>query len=385
MKGTSEDIRRTQLEYALGARFSDGNQVEVLRNGVEIFPAMLEAIASARESVDLVTFVYWTGDIARRFGDALSRKADEGIRVRVVLDAFGARRMPRDLVARMRQSGVEVRWFRPFRLLHPWQFDKRTHRKILVVDASVGFTGGVGIATQWEGDARSPSEWRDTHLRISGPAVIGLHAAFLDNWNECGPWQWRPVSARVPERDDGVSIQIIRASSTVGWTESAAMLRSLISSSNTEVRITTAYFVPDEILMDTMIKALGRGVRLIVLIAGKHHDSRVSQLAGQPSTQRLLEAGAECFQFEPTMLHAKVLTVDGVLSCIGSTNFNHRSMGKDEECCALLLCEQTAAVLNAQFDADCERATRLSAAGFGRRSFWTRLLERAARLVVEQL
>jgi cardiolipin synthase len=376
---------RTEMEFTLGSPFVDGNLVKVLRNGVEIFPAMLEAIDSARESIELVTFVYWTGDIAVRFGNALARRARDGLRVRVVLDSVGASKMSLELLAEMREAGVKVRWFRPFKLLRPWRFDKRTHRKILVCDGSIGFTGGVGIATEWEGDARNPDEWRETHMRVCGPAVIGLYAAFLDNWNECGPWQWVAIREHAQAREAGVPIQFVRASSTIGWTESAAMLRSLVSVSQVRLRIVTAYFAPDATLVNAMIMAIGRGVAVELLVPGEHNDSRLSQLAGQPSIELLLDAGASVWVFQVTMLHSKVAIVDGLLSCVGSVNMNHRSMGKDEECCALVLSDEVAGVLDEHFDDDCQHARRLNAEEFRRRSGWTRMKERAARMLIEQL
>ncbi|PAU76520.1 phospholipase D-like domain-containing protein [Halomonas salipaludis] len=381
----SPEYYRTEMEYTLGAHFVDGNRVEILRNGVEIFPAMLEAIEQAKYSIELVTFVYWTGDIARRFGHALSRRAEEGLRVRVVLDSIGAKKMSRELVDHMSQAGVEIRWFRPLKLWRPWRFDKRTHRKILVCDDRIGFTGGVGIAEEWEGDARHPGEWRETHVRVEGPAVIGLYAAFLDNWNECGAWRWEAIRERVKPHHDGVPIQFVRASSTIGWTESAAMMRSLVSVSHVRLRIVTAYFAPDETLVQTMLDALARGVEVEILVPGKHNDSRISQLAGQPSVERLLTAGAKVWVFAPTMLHAKLAIVDDLLACIGSVNVNHRSMGKDEECSALILSEDLAAILNRQFDEDCQRSRCLDADEFRQRGAWTRCKERAARLVLEQV
>ncbi|CAM4189574.1 phospholipase D-like domain-containing protein [Vreelandella rituensis] len=376
---------RLELEYALGTPFTEGNRVDVLRNGVEIFPAMLEAIHTARETIEMVTFVYWTGDIARKFAQALADRAREGVVVRVVLDSIGAKKMSQEFVKLMEEAGVDIRWFRPFNLLRPWHIDKRTHRKILICDGKVGFTGGVGIAKEWEGDARNENEWRETHLRVYGPAVIGLYSAFLDNWNERGEWQWRPIHHRAQEHEKGIPIQFLRASSTIGWTETAAILRSLVSISQVRLRIVTAYFVPDSVLVDAMITAVKRGVEVEVLVPGAHNDSRLSQLAGQPSIELLLDAGVKIWAFQPTVLHAKIVTVDGQLSNVGSVNVNRRSMGKDEECSAMLLCKDVTARLDADFEDDCKRATPLSSEQFKRRSGWVRLKERAARLIVEQL
>ncbi|XKH59008.1 phospholipase D-like domain-containing protein [Halomonas sediminis] len=384
MSANSPDYR-LELEYALGMPFTEGNRVDVLRNGVEIFPAMLGAIRAARESIEMVTFVYWTGDIARKFAHALADRAREGVVVRLVLDSIGAKKMAQELVTLMEEAGVEIRWFRPFNLLRLWHIDKRTHRKILICDGKVGFTGGVGIASEWEGDARNEHEWRETHIRVYGPSVIGLYSAFLDNWNERGGWQWRPIHHRAQAYENGVPIQFLRASSTIGWTETAAILRSLVSISQIRLRIVTAYFVPDSVLINAMITAVKRGVEVEVLVPGAHNDSRLSQLAGQPSIEVLLKAGVKVWAFQPTVLHAKIVTVDGILSSVGSVNVNQRSMGKDEECSAMMFCKDVVARLDADFDDDCKRAIPLSAEQFKRRSGWVRLKERAARLIVEQL
>ena len=176
-------VRRT-LEGVLGVPATEGNRITVLRNGDEIFPAMLEAITSATVTIDLLTVVYWKGEIGTRFARALSNRARAGVRVRVLLDGWGAHPIDRDLVREMQQCGVRVQWFRPLRRFRPTEVGHRTHRKVLIVDESIGFTGGVGISDLWLGDARNPDEWRDTHFRVEGPAVDGLRAAFLDNWVE---------------------------------------------------------------------------------------------------------------------------------------------------------------------------------------------------------
>ncbi len=376
---------RIQIEYACGQGFLGGHSVQVLCNGDQIFPAMLEAIDAAQRSVILTTFVYWTGDIAERFAEALSRKAAQGVPVKVVLDSVGAGPMRKTLVKRMKSAGVQIRWFRPFRWLRPWQYDKRTHRKILLCDNALGFIGGVGIAQQWEGDARDENEWRETHLRLEGSAVAGLHSAFLDNWHEAGGWEFSPINKPAVAQSDDIPVQILRASSTIGWTESAALLRTLIELAKRQIRITTAYFAPDPTLVDILIKAARRGVDIQILIPGTHTDARISQLAGQPSVERLLQVGVAVWTFSPTMLHAKIITIDGCLACVGSVNVNHRSMGKDEECSALVLNEAVTGTLDEQFGADRDRAERLDFDTFAQRSLWVRVQERAARLVIEQL
>ncbi len=240
-------VRRT-LEGVLGVPATEGNAVDVLRNGDEIFPAMLEAIERAEHTIDFLTFIYWEGEIGTAFARALADRARAGVRVRVLLDALGARTMDRGLLDLMADHGVQVQWFRPLSRLRPGQLNHRTHRKVLIVDEALGFTGGVGIADEWRGDARDPSEWRDTHFRFRGPIVDGLRAAFLDNWAETEPVLFEEGVDRFPVQPQvGPSVaQVVRGAAQTGWSDVATLIRSLLALARERVRITTAYFVPDE-------------------------------------------------------------------------------------------------------------------------------------------
>lgn len=376
---------RPLLEQALGCRFTDGNTIEILRNGVEIFPAMLDAIETAKTRVDFATFVYWTGDIAQRMAKTLARCAQKGVRVRVLLDAFGASSMDSHLVDTMTAAGVQVRWFRPLSTWRIWRSDKRTHRKLLICDDSVGFTGGVGIAEEWEGNARNADEWRDTHLALRGPGITGLRAAFLDNWNEAGKWSFEHVVADPVCQQPGVPVQILRASSTVGWTDTSTMFRSLVDMARHQIRIVTAYFCPDDTLVDLLIAASTRGVDVQILIPGKHCDSRLSQLAGHKHIRRLLESGVKIWHYERTMLHTKTITVDAEIACVGSANLNHRSVSKDEECCVIALCGDTARTLDQHFVEDCELAEAYDLSSWDKRGAFVRAQEWFAGLLIDQL
>ena len=376
---------RHALESALGVPFVDGNRVTVLQNGDEIFPAMLGAIRRAEERIDFLTFIYWQGDIAADFAGALSEKARAGVEVRVLLDAYGARKIGRTLQDEMAEAGVSIRWFRPLSTWRVWRSDKRTHRKILVVDGRVGFTGGVGIADQWTGDARNPDEWRDTHMALEGPAIRGLNAAFLDNWNAAGDWDWHEPAPLTDALDGGVPVQVVRASSTVGWSDTATLLRSLVSVARVRLLLVTPYFVPDALLQKLLAEAVDRGVDVRLMLPGPHCDQQISRFAGHTSIAPLLDAGVKIWLYQKTNLHAKLVMVDGTLSCIGSANLNHRSMGKDEECCAVVLSREIAGQLENRFIEDCAESETLELDRWEKRSAWVRLRERAARLFVEQL
>jgi cardiolipin synthase A/B len=375
-----DDVRRT-LEGVIGVPATEGNQVDALVNGDQIFPAMLEAIGDARRTIDLLTFVYWRGGIGTRFAEALSDKAGSGVRVRVLLDAWGASSIDPDLVSKMEDAGVRVRWFRPLRRLQPTKVNHRTHRKVMIVDEATGFTGGVGIADQWCGDARNEDEWRDTHFRVRGPAVDGLRAAFLDNWLETDPEVFDASIDRFPDqpKPGRAVIQCVRGASEVGWSDISTLLLTLLQLARDRIRITTAYFVPDDELIECLNAASDRGVTVEILLPGPHGDKRFVQLAGQAVYERLLEHGVRVWHYQPTMLHAKVMTVDGLVANVGSANFNARSTELDEEINLVALDPHLVRLLDRQFDADLERSEEIQPGRWEDRSIGRRVLEGITR------
>jgi cardiolipin synthase len=381
------DYRRA-LEGTLGIPFTTGNQVQRLVNGVRIFPALIEAIEAAEESIDFLTFIYWQGDVAERFGKVLAERARAGVRVRILLDSFGAHSMPASVLDALSEAGAEIAWFRPIKRWRFWQLDNRTHRKILIVDNRVGFTGGVGIAAEWDGDARNPGEWRETHFRVSGPVIDGLRGAFLSNWVEAGRRgfedRWSMAEPR-PEADrDGAQIQVLRTSAAVNYSDIATLFRLVIKLARHRLRITTGYFVPDAITIEMLCEAARRGVEIEVLMPGPHTDSRVARAAGEGAYGSLLEAGVKLYRYQPTMLHAKIVLVDDVVAITGSANFNHRSMGKDDEIAIAVIHEPTFKALAADFDDDRGRCHQVSLEEWQQRGFWQRCKEYVGRLLSPQ-
>jgi cardiolipin synthase A/B len=376
----TDEIRRT-LEGVIGVPATEGNLVDVLVNGDRIFPAMLDAIGEAQRTIDLLTFVYWRGGIGTRFAEALSDKAGSGIRVRVLLDAWGASSIDPGLVSEMEDAGVRVRWFRPLHRLQPTKVNHRTHRKVMIVDEATGFTGGVGIADEWSGDARSEDEWRDTHFRVRGPAVDGLRAAFLDNWLETDPEVFDASIDRFPDQPQpgGAVIQCVRGASEVGWSDISTLLLALLQLAKDRIRITTAYFVPDDELIGQLSAASDRGVKVEILLPGPHGDKRFVQLAGQAIYEQLLEHGVRIWHFQPTMLHAKIMTVDGLVANVGSANFNARSTELDEEINLVALDPDLVRQLDRQFDVDLERSEEIQPGRWEDRSVGRRVLEGITR------
>jgi cardiolipin synthase len=386
MSSASVDVDRSvrlrrALEGVIGVPATEGNRIDVLRNGDEIFPAMLKAIDEAKHTVDFLTFVYWSGSIGTKFAKALSARAKAGVRVRVVLDALGAHPMDKALISEMEDSGVLVRWFRPLHRLRPTQVNHRTHRKVLIADESVGFTGGVGIADVWLGNARDENEWRDTHFRIEGAAVDGLRAAFLDNWAETDPVLFDDNIDRFPDQPKvGTSIvQCVRGASETGWSDIATLFSTLLQLATERVRLTTAYFVPDEDLTNRLCGAASRGVKVEILLPGPFADKRFVQLAGEATYEALLSSGVKIWHFQPTMLHAKVMTVDGLIANVGSANLNSRSVALDEEINVVVIAPGLVQILDEQFDEDLSRSIAIEPGRWEHRSIAQRLAERVVQ------
>jgi cardiolipin synthase len=378
--GTDEAnrVRRT-LEGVIGVPATEGNCIDVLRNGDEIFPSMWEAIDGAEHTIDFLTFIYWEGDVGRECAGRLCERARAGARVRVLLDAWGAHSMEKALIEEMAASGVQQRWFRPLRRLWPGSVNHRTHRKVLITDEAVAFTGGVGIADEWQGDARDAGEWRDTHFRIEGPAVDGLRAAFLDNWAETDPGLFEEGVDRFPDqpKPGTAVVQCVRGASETGYSDMATLYRTLLQLAERRVRITTPYFVPNGDLGDRLCAAADRGVDVQILLPGPHIDKRFVQVAAEGEYERLLEHGVTIWNFQPTMLHAKVMTVDGLLANVGSANVNPRSVTWDEEVNVVAIDEALGRLLDEQFDEDLERSVRIEPGRWQRRALWQRAAERA--------
>ena len=375
-----ETALRRRLEVIIGKPFTEGNELTVLRNGNRIFPAMLEAIRSAERTVDFMTFVYWKGDIAREFAATCAAKASEGVRVRLLIDALGGRLIDKDLVDTMSEAGVEVEWFRKPLMKSPFKANHRLHRKVLVVDERVAFTGGVGIAQEWCGDARDEREWRDTHVRVTGPAVDGLASAFIQDWAETGrPMYGERDRFPIQEQAGTSMVQIVRGSASLGWDDMQSVFHVMMASARSRLRIATAYFAPDEPFIETLCQAVARGVEVQVLLPGPHADKRVCQLASEAVYERLTDCGVAIWNFQPSMMHAKIMTVDGYAALIGSSNFNRRSLDHDEEVVLAALDESFVALLDEQYDDDLTRSERIDPGRWQDRSAPQRLLETATK------
>ncbi len=323
---------RREMGVMLGPPVLTGNRVRHLRNGEEIFPAMIAAIAAARRSIAFETYIYWSGEVGQRFSDALSERARAGVQVHVTLDWVGSSKMDARLIDGMKQAGVQVERYRPLRWYNLDRINHRTHRKLLVIDGATAFTGGVGIADQWQGHAQDPGHWRDSHFLIEGPAAAQMQAAFGDNWVKMtghvlhGP-SYYPALSRHGDMDAQVFL-----SSPSGGSESMHLMYLMsIAAASRSIDLAAAYFVPDELTQRALLEARERGVRVRILVPGEHIDSDAVRLASKAQWGPLLRQGVELYEYRPTMMHVKLLIVDRHLVSVGSTNFDSRSFQLNDE------------------------------------------------------
>ncbi|MBW3604474.1 MAG: cardiolipin synthase B [Actinobacteria bacterium] len=373
---------RRVLEGLTGIPATDGNQIDILRNGDQIFPAMLDAIREASTSVDLLTYSWWGGQITQTFADALAERARAGVRVRVMIDSLGGRQLDDGMADRMRDAGVLVHFFRPYMTYKIWNLNLRTHRRALVCDQEVAFTGGVGIAQEWVGDARTADEWRDTHYRVRGPAVDGIHAAFLSNWLQT-TYPLIDERDRFPERAAAgqTPVQTIRATSEPGWNDLALTMHGMLELAVERVRITSAYFRPPQHFIDLLITLVSRGVTVQVLTPGPHTEPQAARWISQHAYDDLLDGGVELYNYQRSMLHAKIITVDGLVALVGTANFDSRSIALNEQLGLVVHDPSFTATLDEHFDDDLVLSERIDPQRWAQRPQWQRVKERVAHLI----
>lgn len=364
----------------------EGNRVVGLRNGDRIFPEMLNAISSARRTITFETFIYWSGETGWRFAEALSERARAGVAVHVLLDWFGSRPIDQEVIRTMENAGIEVQRYHKPSITRPQHVNHRSHRKLLVVDGSVGFTGGVGIADEWCGDAQDSGHWRDSHFRLQGPCVWGLQRAFMDNWVKAsgtvmhGPEYFPPLE---PQGD--TTCQVFQSSPEGGSDSVRLMFLLAITAAERSIRICTAYFIPDPLTMTTLREACARGVKVEVIVPGDHNDSQLVRLASRAKYGWLLREGIEIYEYQPTMFHVKLMIVDDVWVSVGSTNFDNRSFRLNDEVNLSGYDRHLAQEQIEWFEEDKNRSKRIEFAAWKRRPLAQKLKELVARLFRSQI
>ena len=363
----------------------DGNRAQALVNGNEIFPAMLEAIRSAKQNISLETYIYWSGDIGKKFSDALAERAKQGVQVNVLLDWFGSE-LDEELLDGMRASGIEIRRYNPPRWYSLDQMNHRSHRRLLVIDGRVGFIGGAGLSDKWSGDAQDPEHWRDTHFQVEGPVVTQMQSAFIDNWiattgDVLHDTRYLP---RLPPAGDAAA-HVFTSSPGGGAKSMQLMYLMSITSAARSIDLSAAYFVPGEVAHASLLEALRRGVKLRIVLPGPHMDRSVVLHASRAKWGSLLEAGAEIYEYRPTMFHVKVMVVDGLWTSVGSTNFDSRSFSINDEANMNVYDAAFAQRQTAIFENDIAHSRRVTLEEWRGRSWWTRTLDIAATALDSQL
>lgn len=376
-----------QTMHALtGMPLSDGNRIEILKNGVCFFPAMLAAIRGAKKTINVEFYIYWDGEIGRTFAEALAERARAGVKVNVILDAVGSAPMSQDLIDFMLRNGISVEWYHPLRWYTISRFNHRTHRKILIVDGQIGFSGGVGVADEWMGDAESPNHWRETVARVEGPAVAQMQSAFMDNWVKSRGELLTGLDyfPRIEPRGTHLA-QVLKSSPSEG--SSAVKLLYIVSivSAQKSIYIANAYFLPDIDTVRALEGAVRRGVDVRVLVPGEHTDVPIVRLAGRWQYDRLLRRKIRIFEYLPTMMHAKTMVVDGVWSTIGSSNFDERSFRLNDEVNVNIYDETIAAQMEKMFFEDLARSEEIIRRSFRRRPWAERMKEKVAAWFKPQL
>jgi cardiolipin synthase len=377
---------RRSLGVLLGPPIVEGNKVEVLLNGDQIFPAMLDAIKHAEKTITFETYIYWSESIGREFAEALSERARSGVKVHVLLDFIGSIKMEAKQIDAMRAAGVQIQryhkpvWWKLARL------NNRTHRKLLIVDGKVGFTGGVGIADQWRGNAQDEDHWRDTHFRVEGPVVGQMQAVFTDNWTKAtgvvldGDEYFPPLP-----KAGQLAAQMFSSSPTGGSESMHLMYLMAITAARKTIDLSSSYFVPDELAVKALVAAAKRGVRVRIITPGKHIDSDLVRQASRERWGSMLAAGVRIAEYQPTMYHVKALVVDSQLVSVGSTNFDNRSFSINDEANLNVMDPDFAHAQAAIFDADWRRAKPISLERWQDRPLLEKLGSELASLVGAQL
>jgi cardiolipin synthase len=366
----------------LGPDIVRGNRVTALMNGDEIFPAMLEAIRGAKNTVLFETFIYWSGEIGDEFADALSERARAGVKVHVLLDWVGSIKVDRKLLQEMRDAGVEAHYFHPLRWYNLGRINNRTHRKLLIVDGRIGFTGGVGIASPWTGHAQDKDHWRDDHFRVEGPVVAQMQSVMLSNWAKTtgyilhGP-DYFPELA--PAGDQHA--QMFSSSPSAGSDSMQLMYLIAITAAVRSIDMSSAYFVPDDMARLALTAALKRGVRVRIITPGRHTDQKTVRRASRALWGELLEAGVEIYEYQHTMYHCKMLVADGLLVSVGSTNFDPRSFHLNDEANLNIYDKPFGARMTQVFEDDLKNSRRITLEEWQRRPAMEKAAERLSALL----
>jgi cardiolipin synthase len=382
--GVDDPQFRRTVGNLLGPPLLEGNSLTTYVNGDAFYPPMLAAIRGAKQTITFETFVYWKGEMGEAFTAALCERAREGVKVHVTIDAVGSDRLDRNYIKRMGEAGVQVKLYHALGLLDfgaVAKLNNRSHRKLLIIDGIVGFTGGAGVADDWMGNAQSAEHWRDTHYRVVGPAVGQLQRAFCDNWME--------MTGRVLHGDDyypalsgaGQDLAQVFESSSQGGSRSMELMYLLsFACAQKNIRLATPYFVPDDVTINTLLAARKRGVNIQIIVPGKYIDYKLVRRASRARWGSLLENGVEIYEYQPTMYHTKLMVIDELWTSIGSANLDHRSFRLNNEANLNVLNGIFAKAQIEQFEDDLKHSQRITYQTWKHRPIWEKFMEETMSL-----
>jgi cardiolipin synthase len=371
---------------ATGEPILEGNRIDVLNNGDEFYPRMLAEITRAQASITIEAYIYWAGDVGRQFAEALAAKAREGIPVKILLDAVGSSSIGTEILDTLEKGGCQLAWYNRIHWYSLGQFNHRTHRKSLIIDGRVGFTGGAGIADVWLGHAQSPGHWRDTQVRIAGPAVTPLQTGFAHNWlKTTGELLSGATYYPEQEREGPLPVQTVMSSPETGASSVRIMHYLPIVCARRSIYIANPYFVPDQTAIETLVEARQRGVDVRIMVAGRHNDTWLARKNSTRLYGPLLRAGVQILEYNQTFLHQKTMVVDGLWVSIGTTNFDNRSFAHNEETSVCVRDSQLAGLMERTFCADMRACDRVELDTWQRRGLWTKSLEAIASLLEAQV
>ena len=375
--GAAEPRHANYIAGLLGVDLTSGNRFTVLTNGDQIFPAMLDAIRGAKRRISFETYIYAAGDIAEQFTRAFEDAARGGVRVNLVVDAVGGSGLHDDYVTRLESAGCRLAKVNMPSWYSIEELNYRTHRKILVVDGEVAFTGGMGIADQWLGQAQDRDHWRDTQFQITGPAVRALEASFFENWIESGGRSAPALDPELPSRATGARSVVLWSNPTAGASNVKLLYLLAIGAARQTLDIQSPYITLDESTRWSLAEARKRGVRVRMVTEGEITDAMPVKHASREEYQDLLDQGIQIYEYQPTMMHTKAVMVDGAFSVIGSANFGNRSFELNDELTVAVFDPELARTLITDFEQDIRASTRLDAATWkDQRSIFGKIQER---------
>ena len=384
--GVADPAFLDTMAGAAGIPFAPGNSLRILNNGDRFYPAMLDDIALATHSITIEAYIYWAGEIGMTFAQALAAAAQRGVSVKILLDAVGSSTVGNEILQVLEKGGCHLAWYNPLRWNHLRRINNRTHRKSLVIDGRVGYTGGAGIADHWTGDAQDDKHWRDLQIRVEGPAVRPLQSGFAQNWLEAtGELVTGPLFYPPAEQAGSLSLQTIMSSPETGASTVRVMYCLAISAARASIDIANPYFVPDHVSIDLFRDAVKRGVRVRVMVAGISNDTLITRYNSVRLYGAVLDAGVEIYEYNRTMMHHKIMMIDGLWSTIGTANFDNRSFSHNEESNVSLLDEGVTAELTRAFERDVAICERVTKDAWRRRGLPHKTVEALASFVQDQV